>query len=79
MQFSEQLKQAGAEISESPARDASSLVLTRRAGPWAPAFDLLADAVMRPQFAKEEVERVRKRRLGELVQMKEDPGRCRTL
>jgi len=74
MQFSEQLKEAGAEISESPARDASSLVLTATRGTVGAAFDLLADAVMHPLFAKEEVERVRKRRLGELVQMKEDPG-----
>jgi len=74
MQFSEQLKEAGAEISESPARDASSLVLTATRGTVGAAFDLLADAVMHPAFAKEEVERVRKRRLGELVQMKEDPA-----
>ena len=74
MQFSEQLKEAGAEISESPARDASSLVLTATRGTVGAAFDLLADAVMNPAFAKEEVERVRKRRLGELVQMKEDPA-----
>jgi zinc protease len=74
MQFSEELKEAGAEISESPARDASSLVLTATRGTVGAAFDLLADAVMNPAFAGQEVERVRKRRLGELVQMKEDPA-----
>jgi zinc protease len=74
MQFAEQLKEAGAEISEAPARDATSLVLTATRGTVGAAFDLLADAVMNPLFAPEEVERVRKRRLGELVQMKEDPA-----
>ena len=38
------------------------------------AFDLLADAVLHPAFADAEVERVRKRRLGELIQSKEDPS-----
>jgi zinc protease len=72
--FSEQLKQAGADITEAPARDASSLVLSTTRGNVGAAFDLLADAVMNPAFSKDEVERVRKRRLGELIQLKEDPA-----
>jgi zinc protease len=74
MQFAEQLKQAGAEIGESPARDYSAMVLTATRGTIGEGLDLLADAVMNPAFADNEVDRVRKRRLGELVQLKEDPG-----
>jgi zinc protease len=72
--FSEKLKQAGADISEAPARDASSLVMTTTRGNVGPAFDLLADAVINPAFDTKEIERLRKQRLGELVQLKEDPS-----
>jgi zinc protease len=74
LQFAEKLKEVGAEISEAPARDASSLILTTTRGNVGPALELLADAMMNPAFKSEEVERVRKRRLGELTQQKEDPG-----
>src|SRR5688572_15996050 len=72
--FAEQLKQAGAQISEVPGRDYSGLVLTAARGTIAEGFDLLADAVLNPAFDEKELERVRKRRLGELVQLKEDPS-----
>jgi len=72
--FAEQLKQAGAQMSESPTRDANSLVLAATRGTIGAGFDLLADAVMNPAFSMDEVERVRKRRLGELIQLKEDPA-----
>ena len=72
--FAEQLKQAGVSIGESPGRDYSGLVLTSTRGTLAAGFDLLADAVMNPAFDSKEIDRVRMRRLGELVQMKSDPG-----
>jgi zinc protease len=74
LQFAEQLKQAGAELTESPGRDYSALVISAGRGTIDAAFDLLADAVLNPAFADAEVERVRKRRLGELIQSKEDPN-----
>ena len=72
--FAEQLKQAGAQISELPSRDFSGLVLTAAKGTIGEGFDLLADAVLNPAFNEMELDRVRKRRLGELVQLKEDPS-----
>jgi zinc protease len=77
--YAEKLKQAGAAIQEVAAQDSSSLALTMTRGNAGAAFDLLADAVMNPVFSKEEVERVRKQRLGQLIQMKEDPGEIANL
>jgi zinc protease len=74
IQFAEDLKRAGAAIEELPARDYSSLVLTTTRGNAAEGFNLLADAVLNPAFAHAEVERIRKTRLGNLAQMKEDPS-----
>jgi zinc protease len=72
--LAEQLKRAGVTLSESPGRDASGLVLSSTRGTLAAGFDLLADVVMNPAFDMKEIERVRMRRLGELVQMKSDPS-----
>jgi zinc protease len=72
--FAEDLKEAGVEIFETPARDYSALTLTAARGTAAAGFELLADAVRNPAFSAAEVERVRKRRLGELLQLQEDPA-----
>jgi zinc protease len=74
LEFAEQLKQAGVQISAVPKRDYSGLVLTSTRGTLAAGFDLLADAVLNPAFDEKEIERVRKLRAGELVQLKEDPS-----
>ena len=72
--LAEQLKQAGVTLGEAPGRDSSGLVLTSTRGTLAAGFDLLADVVMNPAFDMKEIDRVRMRRLGELVQMKSDPS-----
>ncbi|HZI51161.1 MAG TPA: pitrilysin family protein [Terriglobia bacterium] len=72
--FAEQLKQAGVTIGEAPGRDYSGLVMTSTRGTLAAGIDLLADAILNPAFDPKEIERVKMRRLGELVQMKSDPG-----
>jgi zinc protease len=72
--LAEQLKQAGVTLGEAPGRDSSGLVLTSTRGTLEAGFDLLADVVMNPAFDMKEIDRVRMRRLGELVQMKSDPG-----
>jgi zinc protease len=74
MAFAEQLKQAGVIISETPGRDYSGLLLTSTRGTLAAGFELMADAVINPAFDSKEIDRVRMRRLGELVQMKSDPA-----
>jgi zinc protease len=74
MQLAEDLKRAGAAITEYPSRDSSSLVLTSARGNVARGFELLADVAMNPSFPADEIERLRKIRLGELVQMKQDPS-----
>jgi zinc protease len=72
--FAEQLKQAGVQISAVPGRDFSGLVLTATKGTLETGFDLLADALLNPAFDPKEVERIRQTRIGELVQLMEDPG-----
>ena len=74
LDFAEQLKQAGVQIGAVPGRDYSGLVLTATRGTLAAGFDLLADAVLNPAFDEKELDRVRQRRLGELVQVKSDPS-----
>lgn len=74
MGFAEQLKQAGVILAESPGRDYSGLVLTSTRGTLAAGLELVADAVMNPAFDAKEIDRVRMRRLGELLQMKSDPS-----
>jgi zinc protease len=74
LEFAEQLKQAGVQIGVVPGRDYSGLVLTATRGTAGTGFDLLADALLNPAFNEKEVERIRKTRLGELVQLMEDPG-----
>ena len=71
--FAEQLKQAGVQIGAVPGRDYNGLLLTSTKGTLAAGFDLLADAVLNPAFDEKELDRVRQRRLGEIVQMKADP------
>ena len=73
LQYAEQLKQAGVTVSSVAGRDYSGMVLSATRGTMATGFDLLADAVLNPAFDEKEVDRVRKTRLGELAQLKEDP------
>jgi zinc protease len=62
------------QLGATPARDYSSLLMTAAKGTIAAGFDLMADAVLNPAFDPKEVDRVRKIRIGELVQLKEDPA-----
>jgi zinc protease len=74
LEYAEQLKQAGVSVSTVAGRDYSGIVLSSTKGTMATGFELMADAVLNPAFDEKEVERVRKNRLGELSQLKEDPG-----
>jgi zinc protease len=74
LEYAEQLKQAGVSVSTVAGRDYSGVVLSATKGTMSTGFDLMADAVLNPAFAEKEVERLRKTRLGELSQLKEDPG-----
>jgi len=72
--LAEELKQAGVTLGEAPGRDYSGLALTSTRGTLGAGLDLLADVILNPAFDMKEIDRVRMRRLGELVQMKSDPG-----
>jgi zinc protease len=74
LEYAEQLKQAGVSVTTVAGRDYSGVVLTSTKGTLATGFDLLADAVLNPAFDEKEVERLRKNRIGELSQLKQDPG-----
>jgi zinc protease len=74
LEYAEQLKQSGVSVATVTGRDYSGVVLSTTKGTMATGFDLLADAVLNPAFDEKEVERIRKTRLGELSQLKEDPS-----
>jgi zinc protease len=59
--------------------DSSTLFLTTTRGNTTAAFDLLADSVMHPAFKTDDIERIRKQRLGQLLQLKEDPSQIADL
>jgi zinc protease len=74
VEFADQLAQIGATLNTSALLDSSSLRLGVTKSRFAAGLDLLADAVLNPTFAPDELDRQRQQRLGSLLQQKEDPG-----
>jgi zinc protease len=72
LEFSDQLALLGANLRIRNSIDDSSLTLAGMRSTIDSGFELLADAVMNPAFASEELERQRRSRLGRLAQAKED-------
>jgi len=72
-QFSDLLEQLGAQLEPTAAEEYMSLTLTSARANIQGGLDLLADAAMNPAFPDKEIERERKRILGDLSQEKADP------
>jgi len=72
-QVADDAAQAGAALDTRSARDAAVATLTVLKSNTAAALDLLADVVEHPRFEREDMERVRRLRDGELEQAKSNP------
>ncbi len=73
-QLAEAIAGTGGSVTANSSADATTLIaggLTWQAGRL---FDLLSDVAEHPAFRSEEVERVRQRRLANLVQQRDDPS-----
>ena len=72
-QFSDLLEQLGARLEPTASEEYLGLTLTSARSHIQGGLDLLADAAMNPSFPEKEIERERKRILGDLSQEKADP------
>jgi zinc protease len=73
-QIADDTAQIGASLSASSSKDASFVSVQSLLKNFPAALDLLADVALHPNFPQAEIERQRASRLGELVQLKDDPG-----
>jgi zinc protease len=67
VEIAQTIESLGAQMSTSAGADGGAITLTTRADRAKDAFGLLADVAMRPSFADEEVERLRRESLDELT------------
>jgi zinc protease len=73
LELSDAVDHLGADLSAAAGWDATTIGLNVPSERFAEALALLADVVTRPTFPQEELERVRKERLTELLQWRDDP------
>ncbi len=73
-QIADQVAQLGAVLTTSSAMDATSVSGRSLTKNFGALLDLMADVTLRPSFPAEELERQRAQRLGQLVQMRENPS-----
>jgi zinc protease len=73
-QIADDSAQIGASLGASSSKDASFVSVQSLLKNFPAALDLLADVALHPNFPQAEIERQRASRLGELVQLKDDPG-----
>ena len=78
LQLADEVAQLGASLSTNSSRDAVTVTTSSLTRNFGPALTLLADVVLRPSFPAEEVERVRARRLAELVEQRSNPVQIAT-
>ena len=73
LQLADEVAQIGASLNTGTSRDASTLTTSSLSRNFPAALALLADVALRPSFPAEEVERVRARRLADLVEQRANP------
>jgi zinc protease len=74
LQIADQVAQIGAVLTTSSTMDATSVSGRSLTKNFGTLLDLLADVTLRPSFPAEELERQRAQRLGQLVQMRDNPS-----
>ena len=78
LQLADEVAQIGASLNTGTSRDASTLTTSSLSRNFPAALALLADVALRPSLPAEEVERVRARRLADLVQQRANPVQIAT-
>lgn len=73
LELSEELERLGADLAIGTAPDYTQLSMDTLAGSLDPALGLLADVLLRPRFAKADVERVRAERVADLELRPDQP------
>ncbi len=78
LQLADEVAQIGASLNTGTSRDASTLTTNSLSRNFPAALALLADVALKPSFPAEEVERVRARRLADLVEQRGNPVQIAT-
>ena len=74
LELADAIEFLGAQLSTSSTFDYSAVRLSTPVSKLADALPLMADVVLRPSFAPDELERLRKERLTRLLQARDDPA-----
>ncbi len=74
LQLADDVAQIGAILNASSSTDSSSVSLRVLKNNIDKGFELLSDVTLHPAFVPQELQRVRQRRLVELLQMRDNPG-----
>jgi zinc protease len=74
LQIADEVAQLGASLTTASSMDATTVSARALTKNFASTLGLLADITLRPSFPAEEIERQRASRLGQLVQMRDNPG-----
>ncbi|HUS18965.1 MAG TPA: pitrilysin family protein [Terriglobales bacterium] len=74
LQIAEDLDQIGATLGSGANADSASLTFRTLKKNVDAGFDILADVALNPAFSERELERVRKTRLTQILQQKDNPG-----
>ncbi len=73
VQVADEVETLGSHIGVGVDKESITLSATALSTNFPAIFDVMADLLLKPAFAPEEVERVRRQRLGALAQVREDP------
>ena len=74
LQIADQVAQIGAVLTTSSAMDATAISGRSLTKNFGALLDVIADVTLRPSFPAEELERQRVQRVGQLVQMRDNPS-----
>ncbi|MEE8410435.1 MAG: pitrilysin family protein [Myxococcota bacterium] len=72
-QIADEVETRGAALHASASEDSMTIEATALEANFPAVFDVLADVLINPKFDPQEIERVRRRRLGRLAQSMDDP------
>lgn len=73
--IAEEIETLGSSLDVSVAEDAITITCTTLSENFGAVFDVVADLVMNPAFSPSEIERVRRQRLADLAEERDDPAR----
>ena len=74
LQIADRVAQFGASLGTGSSMDATTITGRSLSKNFGALLDLMADVTLRPSFPAEELDRQRAQRLGQLVQMRDNPG-----